>query len=310
VNRFQPANHLKRDNNPGGFIMHHAYGYSRVSTAEQKRSDLGIAAQRQAIEAHFENQLKPKGFRWGGHFQDPAVSGSTPFLDRKAGSALGYALKKGDVILIHKIDRGFRSIQDLLTTMKYLADQGVTIYFVRENLTTGDDAIGRLMLQILTAFAEFERELAASRTREAMAILKARGQPLNHQQLIGFEWYGRKGHKKVKRDEHDRKVMFAIVKFREMGLSWNEIVEFIASKKVLTSQARKWEKTRVRRAYCAELYLRRIEAAGRRAEDDPAELFAYRNFCSKYVGRTCRVRDVEKMLTQNWVDAAKAVNDS
>ena len=230
------------DLNPIRVTMNYAFGYQRVSTAEQKRSDLGIAAQRQAIEAHFESQLKPKGFRWGGHYQDPAISGSTPFCDREAGSALCYALKKGDVILIHKIDRGFRSIRDLLNTMKYLANLGVTIHFIRENLTTGDDAIGRLMLHILTAFAEFERELAASRTREAMAILKAKGQPLNYQQLIGFIWYGRKGHKKVKRDEHDRKVMFAIVKFRKLGLSWNEIVDHIANQKVLTSQARKWEK--------------------------------------------------------------------
>jgi DNA invertase Pin-like site-specific DNA recombinase len=82
--------------------MSQAYGYSRVSTAEQKESDLGIASQRQAIEAHFESQLKPKGFRWDGHFQDPAVSGSTPFLDREAGSALHYRARRGDVILIHK----------------------------------------------------------------------------------------------------------------------------------------------------------------------------------------------------------------
>ena len=50
---------------------------------------------------------------------------------------------------------------------------------------------------------------------------------------------------------------------------------------------------------------RRLKRRGRRVEDDPAELYAYRNFCSRYVGRTCRVREVEKMLTKNSVDSVE-----
>ena len=150
--------------------------------------------------------------------------------------------------------------------------------------------MGSLMLHVLAAFAQFEREMIATRTREAMAVLKAKGQPLNRHNLLGFLWVGKKGKKRVVRDDHDRKVMNNIVKWRRCGISWNEIVDHIAKHDVLTSRGGDWNRSRVRRAYVAELYLQAIEAAGRKVEESPAELLAYRNFCSQHIGRRERER--------------------
>ena len=112
---------------------------------------------------------------------------------------------------------------------------------------------------------------------------------MNRHDLLGFKWVGRKGNKRVVRDDHDRSVMNNIVKWRKIGISWNEIADHIDKHGVLTSRGGDWNRSRVRRAYTAELYLQAVEAAGRSIEDDPNELFAYRNFCSQYIGRRGRV---------------------
>ena len=265
--------------------MPFAFGYRRVSTSDQKESDLGLTAQQEAIESHYQQSMKPKGFEWGGLFTDPAVSGSKDFGNREAGSELNLRLRRGDVVLFHKIDRGFRSIADMLSALKEFEQRGVGAFFIQENLSTDDGPMGTLLLHVLAAFAQFEREMIATRTREAMAVLKAKGQPLNRHDLLGFKWHGPKGNKRVVRDDHDRSVMGNIVKWRRCGISWNEIVAHIEQHAILTSRGGSWNRSRVRRAFTAELYLQSIEAEGRSIEDDLTELFAYREFCSECIGR-------------------------
>ena len=234
--------------------MPYCFGYQRVSTTQQEESDLGLQSQAEAIEAYHRQKYAPQGYEWGGHYVDPAVSGNTAFLEREAGRLLSDRANRGDVILIHKIDRGFRRMADMLTTLETLDQRGIGVYFITEGLNTTDGAMGRLILHVLTAFAEFERTMVATRTRESMAILKARGQPLNRHDLLGFKWVGRKGNKRVVRDDHDRSVMNNIVKWRKIGISWNEIVDHIAKYDVLTSRGGAWNRSRVRRAFTAELY--------------------------------------------------------
>ncbi len=265
--------------------MNYAFGYRRVSTSDQKDSDLGLTAQQEAIEAYYQQSMKPKGFGWGGLYTDAVVSGSKDFVNREAGGELNLRLCRGDMVLFHKIDRGFRSISDMLSALKAFEQRGVGAFFIAENLSTNDGPMGTLLLHILGAFAEFERTMIATRTREAMAVIRAKGQPLNRHDLVGFKWVGPKGKKRVVRDDHDRSVMGNIVKWRRCGISWNEIVDHIAKHDVLTSRGGDWNRSRVRRAYVAELYLQAIEAAGRKVEESPAELLAYRNFCSEHIGR-------------------------
>ena len=68
--------------------------------------------------------------------------------------------------------------------------------------------------------------------------------------------------------------------------------------RIATSRGGAWNRSRVRRAFTAELYLQSIEAQERSVEDDAAELLAYREFCSEYIGRRGRVRAIEKGLAK------------
>lgn len=86
-------------------------------------------------------------------------------------------LREGDELVVHSMDRLARSLSDLLGLVKRLIDRGVTVRFVTNNLvfsaTTG--ATDRLMLALLGAVAEFERDLIRERQAEGIAIARQNG---------------------------------------------------------------------------------------------------------------------------------------
>ena len=76
-------------------------------------------------------------------------------------------LREGDVLLVHSMDRLSRSLADLLETVERLVAKGVEVRFVRENLVfeagTDVNPMGKLLLSLLGAVAEFERSLILER---------------------------------------------------------------------------------------------------------------------------------------------------
>lgn len=149
------------------------WGYCRVSTAEQ----------------HAETQeqlLLSAGARrcW----TDAGVSGSTPLLQRPAARALLDVAAPGDVILVVRLDRAFRSLSDLLSTTEELGERGIGMRALDGSLDTSDDSpTGRLTRSILGSVAAFERELLSARTREALLQRKAEGVRLGRPPLLTAE---------------------------------------------------------------------------------------------------------------------------
>ena len=88
-------------------------------------------------------------------------------------------LREGDVLLVHSMDRLSRSLADLLETVERLVAKGVEVRFVHENLVfeAGADVkpMGKLLLSLLGAVAEFERSMIRERQREGVASAKKRG---------------------------------------------------------------------------------------------------------------------------------------
>ncbi len=89
---------------------------------------------------------------------------------------LDYA-RDGDTIIVHSMDRLARNLDDLRRIVRELTDKGAAVEFVKEHLTfTGDDSPMSIMLMnIMGAFAEFERALIKERQREGIAIAKQKG---------------------------------------------------------------------------------------------------------------------------------------
>jgi DNA invertase Pin-like site-specific DNA recombinase len=95
-------------------------------------------------------------------------------------------IRKGDVLVVHSMDRLARSLSDLLKLVEELTHRGVTVEFSKENLVfTGDDSpMSKLMLAVMGATAEFERAMIRERQREGIAKAKASGKHLGRKSLL------------------------------------------------------------------------------------------------------------------------------
>jgi DNA invertase Pin-like site-specific DNA recombinase len=84
---------------------------------------------------------------------------------------------QGDTVFCHSMDRLARNLDDLRRIVLGLTERGVHIVFVKENLTfTGEDSpMSNLLLSVMGAFAQFERELSRERQREGIAIARREG---------------------------------------------------------------------------------------------------------------------------------------
>lgn len=85
--------------------------------------------------------------------------------------------RDGDTVLVHSMDRLARNLDDLRAIVRRLTAKKVRVEFVKEQLTfTGDDnAMATLLLNVMGAFAEFERSLIRERQREGINLAKQRG---------------------------------------------------------------------------------------------------------------------------------------
>ena len=86
--------------------------------------------------------------------------------------------REGDAVVVFSIDRLARDLRDLQDIISTLNDKGVSISFLSERLTfsaEADDAFAKLQLQMMGAFAEFERNIIKKRQAEGIAKAKAKG---------------------------------------------------------------------------------------------------------------------------------------
>jgi DNA invertase Pin-like site-specific DNA recombinase len=98
-------------------------------------------------------------------------------VERPQLEAMQSFVRQGDTVFCHSMDRLARNLDDLRRIVLGLTERGVHIVFVKENLTfTGEDSpMSNLLLSVMGAFAQFERELIRERQREGIAIARREG---------------------------------------------------------------------------------------------------------------------------------------
>src|ERR1017187_2736286 len=86
-------------------------------------------------------------------------------------------VREGDTLVVHSLDRLGRNLDDLRKLVSQCNSRGIAVQFLKENLTfTGDDnAMSKLLFNMLGSFAEFERSLIRERQREGIAMAKTSG---------------------------------------------------------------------------------------------------------------------------------------
>lgn len=132
-------------------------GYVRVSTLDQNT----------------ERQLE--GVALDKVFTDKASAKDT---NRPQLQAALHHIRAGDKLVVHSMDRLARNVEDMLRVVREMNDRGVSVDFIKENMsfTAGsEDPRSTLMFTMLSAFAQFERSLIRERQREGIALAKAKG---------------------------------------------------------------------------------------------------------------------------------------
>lgn len=144
--------------------------YTRVSTREQAEGH-GLGTQREKIR-QWADLHDVEDLDW---YDDPGVSGGT--MDRDGLTSMLAAVEAGDVagVVVYKADRLSRSLRDLLTILdRRLEPNGIRFVSVTEQFDTST-ASGRLFLQMLGSFSEFERNVITERTTEGRRSKAERG---------------------------------------------------------------------------------------------------------------------------------------
>jgi len=148
-----------------------AVGYVRVST--DKQADKGVSLDAQAAK------IRAMAVVHGAELIDIIVDGgeSAKSLQRPGMERLLTLVdgKKADAVIVAKLDRLTRSVKDLCTLLERFERRSVALISVAESLDTGS-AAGRLVLNIMTAVSQWEREAIGERTRDALSHKRNRGE--------------------------------------------------------------------------------------------------------------------------------------
>src|SRR5574344_507649 len=161
--------------------------YTRKSSDEGLDKEFNtLEAQREAGENYVKSQVQQGWMVIHEHYDDGGFSGGS--LKRPALQRLLQDVKDGkvDMIVVYKIDRLTRSLMDFSELIKVLDTNQCSFVSVTQNFNTSD-SMGRLTLNMLLSFAQFERELSSERIRDKIAATKKKGMWTGGKVPLGYE---------------------------------------------------------------------------------------------------------------------------
>lgn len=146
--------------------MSRTFAYCRVSTIDQT-TDNQVG---EIVAAGFA--VEPK------RVIAETVSGSTPAMEREGFARLVDRMESGDVLIVTKLDRLGRNAMDVRATIDRLAGDGVRVHCLQLGGVDLTSAAGKMVMTVISAMAEFERDLLVERTQTGLQRAKAAGKRL------------------------------------------------------------------------------------------------------------------------------------
>src|SRR6266436_2119327 len=167
-----------------------------IYTRKSSEHNLDLAftsldAQREACEAYIKSQAHEGWRAIPDHYDDGAFSGAS--LDRPALQQLLADIRAGtiDIVLVYKVDRLTRSLADFAKLIELFDAHDVSFVSVTQSFNTSS-SMGRLTLNVLLSFAQFERELIGERVRDKIAASKRKGIWVGGPVPLGYAAVGKK----------------------------------------------------------------------------------------------------------------------
>jgi DNA invertase Pin-like site-specific DNA recombinase len=208
--------------------------YTRVSTDEQTNREYNsLHAQRDACEAYIASQRVEGWILVEDRYDDGGFSGST--LDRPALHRLLSEIQAAriDVVVVYKIDRLSRSLMDFAKLVEVFDRHEVTFVSVTQSFNT-TTSMGRLTLNILLSFAQFERELISDRIKDTIAASRMRGMWMGGKVPLGYRVLNRK---LVVHEAEAAVVRRIFAGFAELG-SGTQLIQVLRAEGVSTKSGR------------------------------------------------------------------------
>jgi len=225
--------------------------YTRKSTEEGlEQAFNSLDAQREACEAYIASQRAEGWVLVHDRYDDGGVSGGT--LDRPALKRLLADIEAGliDVVVVYKIDRLSRSLMDFARLVETFDAHEVTFVSVTQSFNT-TTSMGRLTLNILLSFAQFEREVIGERVRDKIAASRARGMWMGGPVPLGYRVENRR---LVVDDAGAATVRRVFEGFAELG-SATRLLPLLQAEGLVTKTGRPFDKGAVYKLLVNRTYL-------------------------------------------------------
>ena len=192
------------------------YAYYRVSTELQNYESQKVGV------IDFANRMNWKIDK---EYIDEGVSGTILAKERKLGTLLNI-LNKDDILITSELSRLGRSTSDVINTCQLLVKKGVNCYLVKQGMSIDNTPMGKMMIAILSAFAEMERDLISQRTIEGLKRRLLEGSTIGRPKGSKNSFYKLKGKERlVKRLLNNNIPKSQIAK--KCGVSFSTLKEYL-----------------------------------------------------------------------------------
>jgi site-specific DNA recombinase len=199
---------------PTASQTHRCAIYTRVSTEHGLEQEFNsLHAQREAAQAYVKSQAHEGWKPIRDHYEDGGYSGGS--MDRPALQKLLTDIRdrRIDIVVVYKVDRLTRSLTDFARLVELFDEHGVSFVSVTQSFNT-TSSMGRLTLNVLLSFAQFEREVTGERIRDKIAASKKKGLWVGGVVPLGYQV---KEKKLIVDDEEAKLVRLMFERYAELG---------------------------------------------------------------------------------------------
>jgi DNA invertase Pin-like site-specific DNA recombinase len=208
--------------------------YTRKSTEHGLEQEFNsLDAQREACESYIKSQASQGWRAVPTRYDDPAYSGGN--LERPALKRLLADIEAGkvDVVVVYKIDRLTRSLADFAKLVETFDARSISFVAVTQQFNT-TTSMGRLTLNVLLSFAQFERELASERVKDKIAASRKKGKWTGGTVPLGYEIQDRK----LAINKTEAQAVRTIFKLYLQTGSLNKLIPELDKRQIVTKRRR------------------------------------------------------------------------
>jgi DNA invertase Pin-like site-specific DNA recombinase len=211
--------------------------YTRKSSEEGlDQSFNSLDAQREACEAFIRSQKHEGWTAINTKYDDGGFSGGN--MERPAFQKLMADIADGKVntVVVYKVDRLTRSLADFAKIIEQFDAKGVNFVSVTQQFNT-TTSMGRLTLNVLLSFAQFEREVTGERIRDKIAASKAKGMWMGGPVLLGYDVRDRRLHINPNEAEQVREIFRQYLHLRTVPALVSQLIKAASGPKSVSLQA-------------------------------------------------------------------------